>query len=243
MKKWLVVPLLLWATPAMAADISFQPGITQQMFKDFSKEAGGVLLYRAVGPAAPLGLTGFDIGVEATATQISDGKDYWKKAVKDQNPPSYIVVPKLHVQKGLPFGFDVGLVYSKVPDTNIQYAGGEVKYAIFGGGVLWPAFAVRGSYTQVFGVDQLDFKTYGLEVTASKGFGVGLKIIPYVSLGQHWIDSSPKNLPAGVSLQSESFSLTRGAVGARLQLALFAITAEVDYVQTPSYTLRAGIIW
>lgn len=243
MKRWLAVLIFFWVTPALAADVEFQSGITQQMFRDFSEEAGTVLLYRAVGPAAPLGLLGFDIGVEATATKIHDGRDYWKKAIKNQNPPSYVVAPKLHVQKGLPLNFDVGLVYSQVPDTNIQYAGGEVKYAILKGGPVRPAVAVRGSYSQLFGVDQLEFRTYGLELTASKGFGVGVKIIPYAGLGQHWFESKPKNLPAGVSLNKESFSMTRGVVGARLQIALFAVTAEADYVQVPSFSLRVGLTW
>lgn len=243
MKRVLAIVLLLWATPVFAADISFQPGTTQQMFKDFTKDIGGILLYRAVEPAAPLGLTGFNIGVEATATQIHNEKDYMKNAFKDRNPPSYLVVPRLHVQKGLPFGFDVGLVYSRIPDTDIQYAGGEVKYAVFKGGVLWPAIAVRGSYTQVFGVDQLDFKTYGVEITASKGFGVGIKIIPYVALGEYWAEGKAKNLPAGLNFSKETVAMTRGAIGAKLQVGIFALTGEVDYVQAPSYTLRAGIAW
>lgn len=243
MKKWLVFLLLFWAVPAMAGDIYFQPGMTQQLFKDFSKDAGGILLYRAVAPATPLGLTGFDIGVEVTATDVNTGKDYWKKAFNNQNSPAYILTPKLHVQKGLPFGIDVGLVYSKVPDTDIQYLGGEVKYAIFEGGPVWPALAVRGSYTQIMGVNQLDFKTYGLEVAASKGFGVGVKITPYMSIGEYWAESTPKNLPAGIQLSSENFAMTRYAAGAKLQILLFSITAEVDYVQVPSYTLRVGLTW
>ena len=243
MKRGLIILLSFWATSAMAADIEFQQRMTQQMFQDFSKEAAGALLYRAVAPAAPLGLLGFDIGVELTATKIHKGEDYWKSAFKNQDPPAYIITPKLHAQKGLPFGFDVGLVYSKVPDTNIQYAGGELKYAILKGGVVSPALAVRGSYTQVFGIDQLDFKTYGLEITASKGFGVGVKIIPYVGIGQHWYESKPKNLSSGVQLSSESSSLTRGFIGAKLELGIFAVTAEADYVRMPSYSLRAGITW
>ena len=246
MKKWLAVLtvlLLFIAIPAMAEDIFFQSGMTQELFKDFSKEMGGMLLYRAVAPAAPLGLTGFDIGVETTVTDINTGKDYWEKAFKDENAPSYLVMPKLHAQKGLPFGIDLGLVYSKVLDTDIQYLGGEVKYAIFEGGVVWPAVAVRGSYTQIMGADQLDFKTYGLEVTASKGFGVGVKITPYASIGQYWDNSTPKNLPAGIHLSSESFSMTRFAAGAKLQFPIFDVTAEADYAQVPSYTLRVGITW
>jgi hypothetical protein len=243
MKKWLVVFLLIWVTPVMAADVSFQSGMTQQMFQDFSKYTASVLVYRAVSPAAPLGITGFDIGMEVTATSLDSGKDYWKMAFQNQDAPSYILAPKLHLQKGLPFDIDVGLVYSKVPDTNIQYIGGELKYAIFKGGVLWPAIAVRGSYSQLIGLEQLDFKTYGLELTASKGFGAGIKVTPYASIGQHWFVSNPKSLPAGVSLDNESFSMIRYAAGAQLQFMIVSITAEVDYVQVPSYTLRAGITW
>jgi hypothetical protein len=243
MKKWLVVLLLLLAAPAIAGDISFQPGMTQQFFKDFSKDAAGILLYRAVTPAEPLGITGFDVGVEITATGVDDKKDYWKKAFKDSDAPSFLVAPKLHAQKGLPFGFDVGLVYSAIPGTNVQYIGGEVKYAVVSGNVLLPAIAVRGSYTTLLGVDQLEFKTYGMEVTASKGVGVGAKIIPYASIGQHWSESTPKNLPSTLHLSSESFSQTRYAAGAKFQLLLFSVTAEVDYVEVPSYTLRAGISW
>jgi hypothetical protein len=246
MKKWLVVLtvlLLFIAVPAMAEDIFFQSGMTQDFFKDFSKEMGGMLLYRAVAPATPLGLTGFDIGVETTVTDINTGKDYWEKAFKDENAPSYLVIPKLHVQKGLPFGIDLGLVYSKVLDTDIQYLGGEVKYAIFEGGIVWPAVAVRGSYTQIMGVDQLDFKTYGLELTASKGFGMGVKITPYASVGQYWGRSTPKNLSPGINVNSEDLSITRFAAGAKLQFLMLDVTAEADYAEAPSYSLRVGIAW
>lgn len=227
----------------MAADISFQSGMTQQLFQDFSKYAASVLVYRAVEPAAPLGLTGFDVGIEVTATSLDSGKDYWKKAFQNSDAPSYVMAPKLHVQKGLPFDIDVGLVFSQVPSTNIQYWGGELKYTAYKGGVLLPAIAVRGTYSQLFGVDQLDFKNYGLELTASKGFGIGIKIIPYASIGQNWFESAPKNLPLGIALGKENFSLIRYAAGAQLQLTIFSITAEADYLQVPSYTLRAGLAW
>jgi hypothetical protein len=243
MKKWLVALVFFTAVPAMAGDISFQPGMTQQYFKDFSRDAAAILVYRAVAPAEPLGLLGFDIGVEITATGIDDKKDHWKQAFKDQNPPSFIVAPKVHAQKGLPFGIDVGLVYAAIPDTNMQYIGGEVKYAVVGGGVVLPAVAVRGTYTTLLGVDQLEFKTYGLEATISKGIGVGAKIIPYASIGQHWADSTPKNLPAGLNLSGEKFSVTRLAAGAKFQFFFFSMTAEVDYVEVPSCTLRGGVSW
>jgi hypothetical protein len=243
MKKGFAVLFLLWITPAMASDIQFDRTMTQQMFRDFSQEAGASIIYRAIGPAEPLGLTGFDIGVETTATKINENKDYWKRSVKDQNPSAYLVSPKLHVQKGLPFGFDIGLAVGQVLDPNVTYAGGEVRYALLKGGVVQPAVAVRGSYSQTFGVDQLDLKTYGLDLSVSKGFGAGVKIIPYGGVGQYWFSSKPKNLTSGLNLNEENFSKTQVFAGARLQMALFTVTGQVDYIEVPSFSLRVGITW
>jgi hypothetical protein len=166
-----------------------------------------------------------------------------KKSVNDQNPSAYLVSPKLHVQKGLPFGFDVGLAVGQVLDPNITYAGGEVRYALLKGGAVLPAVAVRGSYSQTFGVDQLDLKTYGLDLSVSKGFGAGVKIIPYGGLGQYWFSSKPKNLTPGLNLNEENFSKTQVFAGARLQMALFTVTGQVDYIEVPSFSLRVGITW
>ncbi len=243
MKKLAVLLVFIWAAPVLAGDIDFQPTYTQQMFKDFSKEVGAAVIYRGLAPGHPRGLTGFDIGVEGTFTKISSDQDYWKKAVKGNDPPTYLSAPKLHVQKGLPFGFDVGAVVAKIVDTDISYAGAEVRYSILKGGILEPNIAVRGSYSQTFGADQLDLKTYGLDISASKGFGAGIKIIPYGGIGQYWMNSKPKNLTAGVNLDTENFSRTRFFGGARLQMALFTVTGEVDYIEVPSFSLRAGITW
>jgi hypothetical protein len=243
MKKLAVLFLLIWATPVLAGDIDFQTPYSQPMFKSFSQEVGAAVIYRGLAPGHPLGLTGFDIGVESTFTKISSDQNYWKQAVKGNDPPTYLTAPKLHVQKGLPFGFDVGAVVAKIADTDISYAGAEVRYSILKGGILEPNLAVRGSYSQTFGVDQLDLKTYGLDISVSKGFGAGIKIIPYAGIGQYWMNSKPQNLTAGVNLQKENFSSTRVFGGARLQMTLFTVTAEVDYIEVPSLSLRAGITW
>ena len=243
MKKLTILFMFIWVTPVLAGDIEFQSTYTQQMFKDFSKEVGAAVIYRGVAPGHPLGLTGFDIGVEGTFTKIHDNQDYWKKAVKGGDPSAYLVAPKLHAQKGLPWGFDVGLAVGKIVDTDIAYAGGEVRYSILQGGILEPNLAVRGSYSQTFGADQLDFKTYGLDISASKGFGAVIKIVPYAGIGQYWMESRPKNLAAGIHLGNETLSKTRFFGGAQLQMTLFTVTAEVDYIEVPSLSLRAGVTW
>jgi len=222
-------------------DIKFSTGMTQDLFKKFSEELGVALSYKPVSPAEPYGITGFDLGVELSALKIDD--KYWKNAVKDLDAPSYLLVPKLHAIKGLPFGIDVGVVYSQIPGSNIKYFGGELKYAVIQGGAVLPAVAIRGTYTQLSGVDELDFKTYGAEASISKGFGIGVKITPYAGAGINYFKSTPKgNASNIVGLKEETFSKPKVYVGARLNVLLLTVTGEVEYNDiTPVYSLKAGL--
>ncbi|MFH2012233.1 MAG: hypothetical protein ABIJ37_05990 [Pseudomonadota bacterium] len=227
-------------TKARADDIEFQLGITQSYFEKFSKELGTALSYKALAPAEPLGITGFDIGIEISATDIDEGADYWRYATNNADMPSMIPLPKLYIRKGLPFNIDVGAIFSKLPNSNISLFGVEVKYAILKGSAVIPALAIRGTYTQLLGVDQLDFKTYGADISISKGF---LNLTPYAGIGTVWVSSEPKNLPAGISLNKENSTLMKYFGGVRFTVFMLNLTAEVEYIEVPTYSLKAGIIF
>lgn len=222
-------------------DIKFSAGMTQDLFKKFSEELGVALSYKPVSPAEPYGITGFDLGVELSAVKIDD--KYWNNAVKNLDAPSYLFVPKIHAIKGLPFGIDIGAVYSQIPGSNIKYFGGELKYAVIQGGAVLPAVAVRGTYSQLSGVDELDLKTYGAEASISKGFGIGVKITPYAGAGINYFKSTPKgNTATLLGLKEETFSKPKVYVGARLNILLLSVTGEVEYNDvTPIYSIKAGL--
>src|SRR3970040_2834234 len=165
-------------------DIQLQ-AMAQSEFEDLRKELGFLIVYVPFSPAEPLGVLGFDIGIEVTGAKISTGP--WEKAISDANPPDYLILPKIHVQKGLPFGIDVCAVFSTVPGSNITLYGGEIKYAVLKGSIVSPAVALRGTYTTLSGVDDLDASTYSLDASVSKGFG---PLTPYGGIGQVWINAS-----------------------------------------------------
>ena len=77
-----------------AADINNLSALTQPAFKDFSDDLGAALSYKPITPTAPLGVTGFDIGVEATSTKIRN------LDLATNSSSTRLVVPKLHVYKG-----------------------------------------------------------------------------------------------------------------------------------------------
>ncbi len=219
-------------------DISVPDGVlTQAMFKDLSEQIGIAVAYRPLAPAEPLGLLGFDLGIEVMAVKIDNDAQFWQLVNNDL--PSYLTFPKLHAQKGLPFGFDVGLVYTKVPSSNIGMFGGELKWAILKGTIATPALALRGSYTTLLGVDNLDVSTYGADLSVSKGFG---PLTPYVGIGQVAINSSTDAtaFPSG-ALEDESVSATHAFIGAKLSLLMLSVVAEADFAEVPSYSFRLNL--
>lgn len=219
-------------------DISIPDSVlTQAMFKDLSEQIGLAVAYRPLAPAEPLGLLGFDLGVEVTAVKIDNDDPFWTAVNPDL--PNYLAFPKLHAQKGLPFGFDVGLVYTKVPSSNIGMFGGELKWAILKGSIATPALALRGSYTTLLGVDNLDVSTYGADLSVSKGFG---PFTPYAGIGQVAITSSTDAtaFPSG-NLKDESVSATHAFIGAKLSLLMLSVVAEADLAAVPSYSLRLNL--
>jgi hypothetical protein len=146
-----------------------------------------------------------------------------------------VIVPSLRLNKGLPFGIDLGVMYSSVPSTNIKLYGGELRYAIVSGGVAMPAIGIRGSYTKLTGVDQVDFDTKGLDLSISKGF---LMFTPYAGIGKVRVASTPNGIPA---LSKESLSLNKVFVGANLNFGLMNLAFEGDRTgEATSYGAKLG---
>ena len=221
-------------------DIIVPDGVlSQSMFKDLSEQIGLAVAYHPLAPAEPLGLLGFDIGVEVTAIDIDEGEPFWTAVNADL--PSYLAFPKLHAQKGLPFGLDLGLVYTQVPSSNIGMWGAEVKWAILKGTIAAPALALRGSYTTLLGVDTLDVSTYGADLSISKGFG---PFTPYAGIGQIAMNTSTSatsSAPGNPQLQDESVSATHGFIGAKLSFLMLSFVAEADFAATPTYGARLNL--
>jgi hypothetical protein len=214
------------------ATIDKLQNIAQPQFRLLSEDLGAVLSYKPLSPGEPLGVTGFDVGFEITGTSISN------KTILDQvtsgNAPSMLPVAKLHAHKGLPYGIDVGASYSAIPNSNIKLFGAEIRYAILEGTIATPALALRGSYSKLTGVDQLDFDTKAIDISISKGFTIAK---PYAGVGQVWVNSSPN----GVPLASEKFTLTKVFAGVNLNFGLTNVAFEADRTgDTNSYGAKIG---
>ena len=169
------------------------------------------------------------------AIDIEEEKEFWKDAVEDADVPSFLFLPKIHVQKGLPLGIDIGATYSQAPGFDLAVIGGELKWAFLKGGISLPAVAIRGTYTQLLGVDELDLSTYGIDLSISKGFPF---VTPYAGMGQLWIMSEEHS---GLDLDDETSTATKGYIGIKVSLFLFNFVAEAAFSEIPLYSLRANV--
>lgn len=226
--------LLAVTPPAFAADNIDQINqLIQTDFRKLSEDLGAALSYKAVIPAKPLGITGFDIGVEASATKLQH-PDVWDRA-SSGTAPGTVYIPKLHLHKGLPAGIDLGAFYTSVPNSNIKLWGAEARYAILEGGVAEPALGLRGTYSKLSGVSQLDFHTTGLELLVSKGFAI---FTPYAGVGRIWTTSQPVGVP---NIKKEEFSQEKYFVGGNLNFGLTNLALEADKTgDATSYNAKLG---
>ncbi len=224
MKKLLAILCIFGiAQPAMAASISNLAALNgkQSEFDTLSKDLGAALSYKPVTPAASLGITGFDVGVEVTQTSMSKSSQIWSQVSSGGGSVSNLYIPKVHVAKGLPLGFDVAAFYSKIPTTNISLYGGELRYAIIDGGIAMPAVAIRGSFTKLAGVSQLSMDTKGVDLSVSKGFAM---FTPYAGVGEVWVNSTAN----GTTLSGENFTQNKIFAGVNANFLLTNVAAELD---------------
>jgi hypothetical protein len=239
MKKTLPLFCLLavLSQGAFAGDLSALSSLTQAEFRQVSEDLGAAFSYKPMAPAAPQGVTGFDLGVEVTATDVSRSSGLLSKAGASDSTMNNLLVPKLQGSKGLPMGFDIGAFIANIPAINASLVGGELRYALIGGGLATPAVGLRGTFTNLNGASQLSFNTRSVDVSISKGFAM---LTPYAGVGQVWVNSTPNVAGLG----NESFTQGKMFAGANLNLGLFNLAFETDRTgNTNSWGLKMGLRW
>lgn len=246
MKKVLLTALLVifTAVPVMAKTTIDFTGVGQEDFKTFSEEFGMALSYQPLSPAAPLGgtLPGFDLGVEASYVKLDENSAWFKAMENSGDLPDAVVIPRVHLQVGLPvIPLDLGVSYSSIPNSDIKLMGYELKYAILEGGAAMPAIAIRGAYTALSGVDQLDLTTKSVDLSISKGL---LIFTPYAGVGQVWITSEPKDIAAAdpISLKKEDITNTKFFAGSKIKIFPFInLVVEGDFSNVNVYSARLNV--
>lgn len=231
-----VLTAALCAGASQASDFNAVGVLNQAEFRAFSEDVASAVSYKGMIPAAGSGITGFDIGVFAAATEVSN-RDVLRKAAGGASVPKAVPVAGIRFVKGLPFDIDIGVVSTTLPSTNVRATGGELRWAFIGGGLAYPAVAVRLSGMQLSGVNQLKMSTYGADISISKGF---LFLTPYAGVGAVAVRSRAP----GTSLRDEKFDMAKAFVGVKLGLGLANFVVEGDKTgDATTWGLKFSLGW
>jgi hypothetical protein len=218
--------------PAHAGDLNGFANLTQSQFHDLSKDLGAALSYKGVTPATPLGLVGFDLGLEVSATDLKNSDLFRLAGGGDE---SRLYVPKVHLYKGIFAGFDIGAFVGGVSSINATLFGADVRYAFLDDSLTTPAVAVRLSGTKSTGGGELDVTTYGIDLMVSKKFTI---VTPYAGAGAVRVQSKA----GGSSLEREQFTQGRGFLGVNVNFGVINLAFEAEKMSGNS-TLSAKAGW
>ena len=217
-KRMLTLALAASAWTAHAAEFSSIGALSQDEFLRLSRDLGAAISYKGVTPATPLGALGFDVGIEVTDTKL-ESSDAFARAGAGGH--SHLVIPKLHVYKGLFGGLDIGAFIAGSSEVSATVFGADLRYAILDDGLATPAVALRLSGTKASGLGDLSLSTLALDVMASKKFTA---LTPYAGAGSVRVLSNA----SGTTLNEVRFNKGRvfGGLNVNLLGANLALEAE-----------------
>jgi hypothetical protein len=222
-----------------SCSIELDPSLTQGQFHKFTREAGQVFTFKLMSPAEPLGAKKFQIGIDYAITSINDADPAWNNTFSHPHETHYLgdqlAFPKLFARMGVSDRVDVGFYFTKNPDANYGFMGGEIKYALFMKPEKPLAMAVRTTYATLLGVEDLNYHLLGVDLSASKKIGM---LTPYLGIGANLgraIETTSK-----INLHNETVLTPRGIIGTQLSLSFLSLTAEMDVAAVSTFSLRTG---
>ena len=232
MIRALAFAALAASLPCGAADFPNLGALAQDEFHRLSLDLGSAVSYKGVTPATPLGMLGFDVGVVVTDTKMENSALF---ALAGAGGQSHLTVPKLHIHKGLPAGFDIGAFVGGVPELSGKIFGADVRYAISDDGLATPAVGLRASGTRTNGLGDLSIGTAALDLTISKKFTA---LTPYVGGGVVWVRSSA----SGAGLADERINQGRVFGGLNVNLVAVNLAFEAEKMGD-NVSLSAKLGW
>jgi hypothetical protein len=201
-------------TPQQWADAEVMAGDARVRFGRLVTDLAMAFTSNLGQLASTTGYSGFQVDLEVSYTDVSrevigtpgnasfpdaqygGPRDYWQTS---GTPPSGLLVPSVHVRKGLPYGFELGGRFSYLAQSSYFAGQVEGKWAFVEGFKDYPDVALRVAWTKVLGPPELDLSTTELGLLASKRFGVSAvaSLTPYLALRLTRLDASTRALAYG----------------------------------------------
>lgn len=154
-------------------------------FRVFARQFGAALTSVNLSPPETLGHSGFAFSAELSSVFFGQQKVKLPTENRDFRGP--LLIPSIHVRKGLPFSFELGARGAWIEKSRMGAGTLELKWAINEGFTYLPDIAVRGNITKLLNSRDFDLTAGGFDLGVGKQFAIGgmVTLTPYV--GWNWV--------------------------------------------------------
>ena len=151
-------------------------------FRVFARQLGAALTSVNLTPSETLGHSGFAFSAELSVVDF--GTQIVKLPTENRDFRGPMLIPSMHVRKGLPFSFEIGARGAWIEKSRMGAGTLEFKWAVNEGFTYLPDIAVRGNITKLLNSRDFDVTAGGLDLSVGKQFALGgmVTLTPYVAV-------------------------------------------------------------
>lgn len=232
------------------SECSFQldPSLTQEAWRQFTREAGLVAYFRPITEAKPMGKWNFEVSALTWATAFDETDAAWNDTFVHPDSAHWLkegprlAFPGLTGRIGITDKLDVGVYFTKNPNANYGFLGGQVQYNFVNDPVKKWSASARMNFSSLYGPEDLKLNIYGLDVITSKEFPIysdWASISPYLGFSTYL--SSSHETTEKVNLQNENVMGGQAMVGAVLALSVARIGVEYNIANLNTLSFKLGV--
>lgn len=235
---------------ARLKECSFQldPSLTQEAWRQFTREAGLVVYFRSLTDAKPIGVGNYEFSILQWSTGIDDTQPAWNDTFVHPDSVHWLMegdalaFPGLMFKSGITNNIDVGAYWTKAPGANYGFWGGQVQYSVVNDEEKNWAASARMSFVSLYGPDDFDFTVYGLDMVAGKevaSYSDWISVSAYAGVSAYL--SSSHETAAAVNFKDERILGVQGMIGAVTQISMARIAVEYNVATVNSFSIKIGV--
>jgi len=217
------------------------PSLTQAAWHQFAQEASNVIYYRPISSAKPMGKGNFHIGITNMTTSIDDSHDAWNDTFSHPDSEHWLFeggglgFPGLEARMGYNDKMDIGLYFTKNPNANYGFYGAQLQYSLIDNLENGLAAAIRASFVQMFGPEDLNLGVYGLDLIVSKDVN---RFSPYAGISTYL--SRVQATTSKVSLDDENIIALQGMIGFTTHVSALRLGLEMNFAEVNTSSFLIG---
>jgi hypothetical protein len=230
-------------------ECSFQldPSLSQQQFREFTREAGLVACFRPLTSAAAMGAGRVEFSLLQWKTGIDETKGAWNNTFVHPHDEHYLIggpalpFPGLSLRAGITDKLDGGVYWTLRPGANYGFAGAQLQYSFLNAAEHKVEVSSRLGINALYGPKDMSFAVTALDLVASRKFTLlrrWLSVSPYAGASLCLTRSHEKS--DLLNLKDENVAGLQATAGAVAHIRNFSLAAEYNLAKVNTVSLRLG---